>query len=226
MPKPRVITRLVATGRTPRTAGFGLDTLGIALTESGSIAVTAYLQTRYRHIYACGDVAGPFQFTHAAGHQGWHAAINALFGPLVRLRPEARNMPATTFTDPEIARVGVNERQAQEEGIAYDLTEYDLADLDRAIVDQAGPGFVRVLTAKGTDRILGATIAAPRAGEMLAEIVLAMRLKLGLKGLQGAIHAYPTYAAATAQTAGVWRNAHAPARVLGWLARYHRWRLG
>ncbi len=217
---------LVATGRTPRTAGFGLDTLGIQLTAHGTIAVNAYLQTRHRSVYACGDVAGPFQFTHAAGHQGWHAAFNGLFGQFHRLRPEQRNMPATTFIDPEIARIGLNERQAQAEGVPYDLTSYDLADLDRGICDNAGAGFVRVLTVPGTDRILGATVAAPRAGEMLAEIVLAMQRKVGLKGLQGLIHAYPTYTEALAQAGGVWRNAHVPHGVSRLLARYHRWRLG
>ena len=218
-------TLLVAVGRTPRTAGLGLEELGIGLTRHGTIAVDAYLQTCHRSIYACGDVAGPFQLTHAAGQQGWHAAFNALFGNLHRLRPQTRAMPAVTFTDPEIARVGLNERQARAARVRYDLTEYDLTDLDRAIADAAGPGFARVLTAPGGDRILGATIAAPRAGEMLAEIVLAMHRKLGLAAVQGAVHAYPTYAEASANAAGLWRAAHAPPWARRLLHGYLRWRL-
>jgi pyruvate/2-oxoglutarate dehydrogenase complex dihydrolipoamide dehydrogenase (E3) component len=217
---------LVAVGRTPRVSGFGLEALGIALTERGTVAVNAYLQTRHRNIYACGDVAGPFQFTHAAGHQGWIAAVNALFGGLHPLRPEQRRMPAVTFTDPEIARVGLTEREARADGVRYELTSYALADLDRAIVDDAGEGFVRVLTAPGRDHILGATIVAPRAGEMLAEFVLAQRQGVGLKGLQGTIHAYPTYAEASAGAGGVWRAAHSPAWAIRLLARYHGWRRG
>ena len=219
-------TLLVATGRTPRTQGFGLEALGINLTERGTIAVNAYLQTRYRHVLACGDVAGPWQLTHAAGHQGFVAGFNALFAPWHRLRTEQSIMPAAIFTDPEIARVGLTVQQAVAEGVPHEVTRFDLADLDRAIADDVRGGFVQVLTAPGSGRIVGATIAAPRAGEMLAEIVLAMRHRLGLGALQTVIHAYPTYNDATARAAGLWREAHAPAWALRLAARFQRWRLG
>jgi pyruvate/2-oxoglutarate dehydrogenase complex dihydrolipoamide dehydrogenase (E3) component len=219
-------TLLVAVGRRARTAGLGLEALGIRLTESGTIAVNAYLQTRFRHIYACGDAAGPFQYTHAAGQQGWHAAVNALFSGLPRLRPDHRLVPAVTFMDPEIARVGITEREAIAEKIPFAVTRHDLAELDRAIVDGARDGFVRVLTAPGRDRVLGATIVAPRAGEMLAEVALAMRHGLGLKALFGALRAYPTYSEAVGATAGRWREANAPAWALPWLARFLAWRRG
>ena len=219
-------TLLVAVGRTPRTGGYGLEELGIGLTAHGTIDANAYLQTLHPNIYACGDVAGPFQFTHAAGQQGWHAAVNALFGSLHRIRPDPTLMPAVTFTDPEIARVGLNRREARARGIAHEVTRHALRELDRAIVDNAQDGFVTVLTAPGRDRILGATIVAPRAGEMLAEFVLAMRHGIGLKKLFGTIHAYPTYTEANRDAAGAWRRAHAPAWALGLLGRYHGWRRG
>ena len=217
---------LIAIGRTPRTTGFGLEDLGVKLAENGAIATTATLQTSIPNIFACGDVAGPHQFTHAAGHQGWHAAVNALFGPFARLQPGRAVMPAVTYTDPEIARAGLNEREAKARGIAYEVTRHDLGELDRAIVDDARTGFVKLLTAPGSDRILGATIAAPRAGEMLAEIVLAMQHGIGLKKLLGTIHAYPTYTEANRDAGGAWRRAHAPAWALGVLRRYHGWRRG
>jgi pyruvate/2-oxoglutarate dehydrogenase complex dihydrolipoamide dehydrogenase (E3) component len=216
---------LVAVGRRARTAGFGLEELGINRTDSGTIAVTAYLQTRWRNIYAVGDAAGPFQYTHAAGQQGWMAAVNALFWGLPRLRPNNGAIPAVTFTDPEIARIGLTEREAAAHGIKVVVTRYDLADLDRAIVDDA-PGFVRVLTAPGRDRVLGATIVAPRAGEMLAEVALAMRRGIGLKGLFGTLRAYPTYSEAVGAAAGRWREGNVPGWPMPWLARLHRWRLG
>ncbi len=216
---------VVAVGRKARTAGFGLEELGINRTEAGTIAVTAYLQTRWKNIYAVGDAAGPFQYTHAAGQQGWMAAVNALFWGLPRLRPDNGAIPAVTFTDPEIARIGLTEREAAARGVKVVVTHYGLADLDRAIVDEA-PGFIRVLTAPGRDRILGATIAAPRAGDMLAEVALAMRRGIGLKGLFGSLRAYPTYSEAVGAVAGRWREGNAPTRVLPWLARLHAWRLG
>lgn len=217
---------LLATGRRPRTAGLGLEALGIPLAGDGTIDTNAYLQTLHPSVYACGDVAGPWQFTHAAAHQAWHASINALFGSLHRIRPGRAVMPFVTYTDPEIARAGLNRRQAQARGIAVDVARHDLRDLDRAIVDDARDGFVEFLTPPGNDRILGVTIAAPRAGEMLAEIVLAMQQGIGLKRLFGAIHAYPTYAEANRDAAGAWRTAHAPAWALAASSRYLRWRRG
>ena len=215
-------TLLVAVGRKPRTAGFGLEALGIA--AAPTVETDAYLATLYPNIYACGDVAGPYQFTHTAAHQAWYAAVNALFGQLRRFRADYSVIPAVTFVDPEVARVGLNEREAREQGIDYEVTRYDLDDLDRAITEDQAHGFVKILTPPGKDRILGATIVGQHAGEMLAEFVLAMRHGLGLNKILGTIHAYPTWVEANKYAAGNWKKAHAPERVLAWLARYHAWR--
>lgn len=217
---------LVAVGRKPRTSGFGLEALGIPLNKAGTVETNHYLQTVYPNIYACGDVAGPWQFTHAAAHQAWHASVNALFGHFHRIRPDRAVMPSVTYTEPEIGRAGLNEREAKAQGIAVEVTRYDLHELDRAIVDDAREGFVMVLTSPGIDRILGVTIVAPRAGEMLAEMVLAMRHAIGLKRLFGTIHAYPTYTEANRDVAGVWRNRHMPPWLLVGLKRYHTWMRG
>jgi len=216
-------TLLVAVGRKPRTAGFGLEELGIPV--ANTVETDAYLATLYPNIYACGDVAGPYQFTHTAAHQAWYAAVNALFGQFRRFRADYSVIPAVTFVDPEVARVGLNEREAQEQGIACEVTRYDLGDLDRAITEDHAHGFLKILTPPGKDRILGATIVGQHAGELLAEFVLAMRHGLGLNKILGTIHAYPTWAEANKYAAGNWKKAHAPERVLGWLARYHAWRL-
>ncbi|MCC7414197.1 MAG: FAD-dependent oxidoreductase [Gammaproteobacteria bacterium] len=217
---------LVAVGRRPRTAGYGLEELGIPLARGGTVETNEYLETPYPHIYACGDVAGPYQFTHTAAHQAWYAAVNALFGSLRRFRADYRVIPAVTFTSPEVARVGLNEREARERGIACEVTRYTLDDLDRAITDRAAEGFVKVLTPPGRDRILGATIVGEHAGELLAELTLAMRHGIGLNKILGTIHPYPTWSEATKYTAGAWKKAHAPERVLRWLERYHAWRRG
>ncbi|MDE2307172.1 MAG: FAD-dependent oxidoreductase [Xanthomonadaceae bacterium] len=214
---------LVAVGRKPRTAGFGLEELGIPV--ANTVETDAYLATLYPNIYACGDVAGPYQFTHTAAHQAWYAAVNALFGQFRRFRADYAVIPAVTFVDPEVARVGLNEREAREQGIACEVTRYDLDDLDRAIAEDHAHGFLKILTPPGKDRILGATIVGQHAGELLAEFVLAMRHGLGLNKLLGTIHAYPTWAEANKYAAGNWKKAHAPERVLRWLARYHAWRL-
>jgi pyruvate/2-oxoglutarate dehydrogenase complex dihydrolipoamide dehydrogenase (E3) component/uncharacterized membrane protein YdjX (TVP38/TMEM64 family) len=217
-------TLLCAVGRSARLKGFGLETLGIPSTAT--VATNDFLQTRYPNILAAGDVAGPFQFTHVAAHQAWHAAVNALFGHLRRFRVDYRFVPHTTFIDPEVARVGLNEREADARGITYELTRYALDDLDRAIADGADHGFVKVLTVPGKDRILGVTIVGEHAGELLAEFVLAMRHGLGLNKVLGTIHTYPTFAEANKYVAGEWKRAHAPQRVLEWLARFHAWRRG
>ncbi|MFC5524749.1 FAD-dependent oxidoreductase [Rhodanobacter ginsengisoli] len=213
---------LVAVGRKPRTAGFGLEELGIPAART--VETDAYLATLYPNIYACGDVAGPYQFTHTAAHQAWYASVNALFGQFRRFRADYSVIPAVTFVDPEVARVGLNEREATEQGIAHEVTRYGLDELDRAITEDLASGFVKVLTAPGKDRILGVTIVGQHAGETLAEFVLAMRHGLGLNKILGTIHAYPTWAEANKYAAGQWKKAHAPERVLGWLARYHAWR--
>ncbi len=213
---------LVAVGRQPRTSGFGLEELGIPAART--VDTDAYLATLYTNIYACGDVAGPYQFTHVAAHQAWYASVNALFGQFRRFRVDYSVIPAVTFIDPEVARVGLNEREAKEQGIAYEVTRYGLDDLDRAITEDQAHGFVKILTQPGKDRILGATIVGQHAGELLAEFVLAMRYGLGLNKILGTIHAYPTWAEANKYAAGNWKKAHAPERVLAWLARYHAWR--
>lgn len=215
---------LVAIGRKPRTEGYGLDTLGIP--ARGTVETNDYLQTLYPNIYACGDVAGPYQFTHTAAHQAWYATVNALFGQFYRFRADYSAIPAVTFVDPEVARVGLNELEARDQNIACEVTRYELADLDRAITESDDQGFIKVLTAPGKDRILGATIVGTHGGELLAEFALAMRYKLGLNKLLGTIHAYPTWAEANKYAAGAWKRAHAPERLLRWAGRYHRWRRG
>ena len=215
---------LVAVGRKPRTTGFGLEALGIPAERT--VDTDAYLATLYPNIYACGDVAGPYQFTHTAAHQAWYAAVNALFGQFKRFRVDYSVIPAVTFVDPEVARVGLNEREAKEKDVAYEVTRYELEELDRAITENRPQGFLKVLTPPGTDRILGVTIVGAHAGEMLAEFVLAMRHGLGLSRILDTIHAYPTWVEANKYAAGNWKKAHAPARVLGWMAHYHAWRRG
>jgi pyruvate/2-oxoglutarate dehydrogenase complex dihydrolipoamide dehydrogenase (E3) component len=217
---------LVALGRTPNTSGYGLETLGIPLTKTGTIAVDPWLRTRYPNVYAVGDVAGPYQFTHAASHMAWYAAVNALFGRFRSYRVDWRVLPWCTFVDPEVARVGLNEQEARAQGIAYEVARYDLDDLDRAIADGVARGFVKVLTRPGTDRILGATIVGEHAGDLIAEFVAAMRHGLGLNRVLGTIHLYPTLAEANKYVAGEWKRAHAPRRLLRWVERYHRWQLG
>ncbi len=217
---------LCALGRRPSTEGYGLEQLGIALNDAGAIRVNEYLQTAYPNIYACGDVVGPYQFTHVAAHQAWYASANALFGYAKKFRVDDSAIPWATFTDPEIARIGLSETEAKARGLAYELTTYGLEGLDRAIAEGAARGFVRVLTEPGRDRILGATIAGERAAELIAEFVLAMKHGLGLNKILGTIHVYPTMMEANKQAAGAWRRAHAPAALLGLAEKLHRWRRG
>jgi len=214
---------LCAVGRSPRVSGYGLEELGIALTPRQTIATNACLQTLYPNIYAVGDVAGPYQFTHTAAHQAWYAAVNALFGRLRTFKADYRVIPWATFTDPEVARVGLSETEARQQGIAHEVTRYGLDDLDRAIADGSAHGFVKVLTVPGRDRILGVTIVGEHAGDLLAEYVLAMKHGLGLDKILGTIHTYPTLAEANKYAAGEWKRAHAPKRLLAWIGRYHAW---
>lgn len=214
---------LCAVGRSPRVTGYGLEELGIPLTPRKTIETNAYLQTLYPNIYAVGDVAGPFQFTHTAAHQAWYAAVNALFGRFRRFKADYSVIPWATFTDPEVARVGMSESEAQEQGMAYEVTKYGIDDLDRAIADGTAHGFVKVLTVPGKDRILGVTIVGEHAGDLLAEYVLAMKHGLGLNKILGTIHTYPTLAEANKYVAGEWKRAHAPQKLLQWVGRYHAW---
>ena len=217
---------LCAVGRAARTKGYGLEELGIPLGKARTVETNEFLQTIYPNIYACGDVAGPYQFTHVGAHQAWFASVNALFGALRKFRADYSVIPWATFTDPEVARVGLNETEARERGIACEVTVYGLDDLDRAIADGTAHGQVKVLTAPGSDRILGVTIAGEHAGDLIAEFVTAMRHGLGLNKILGTIHIYPTYAEANKYAAGAWKKAHAPQRVLAWVERFHAWMRG
>ena len=213
-----------AVGRSARLDGYGLEELGIETNRT--VLTNDYLETLYPNIYAAGDVAGPYQFTHTAAHQAWYAAVNALFGQFKKFRVDYRVIPWTTFIEPEVARVGINEQEAKEQGIAFELTRYGLDDLDRAIADSAAVGFVKVLTVPGKDKILGVTIVGEHAGDLLAEFVLAMKHGLGLNKILETIHTYPTWAEGNKYAAGEWKKAHAPQKVLALLERYHSWRRG
>lgn len=217
---------LCAVGRMPRTEGFGLEELGIPVSSQHTIETNAWLQTIYPNIYACGDAAGPYQFTHTAAHQAWHASINALFGAIKRFKVDYSVIPWATFTDPEVARVGLSEKEAKARKIAFEVTRFNLADLDRAIADEAAHGFVKVLTVPGKDRILGVSIAGAHASDLLAEFVLAMRHGLGLNKILGTIHIYPTWSEANKYAAGEWKRAHAPQLLLKWVGKYHVRRRG
>ncbi|HHQ4714366.1 TPA: FAD-dependent oxidoreductase [Aeromonas veronii] len=217
---------LLALGRVANVSGFGLEALGVELAPRGTLAVDGFLATNFPSILAVGDVAGPYQFTHFAAHQAWYAAVNALFGQFKRFRADYRVIPAATYTTPEIARVGLNRKEAEAQGIPFEVTRFELAELDRAIADGERHGFVEVLTVPGKDTILGATIVGTHAGERIAEFVLAMRHRLGLGKILGTIHAYPTLMEGNKYVAGEWKRAHQPTRVLALLARYHRWRRG
>jgi len=215
---------LVAVGRSANLKGYGLEELGVATDRT--VSVNGYLQTSIPNIYAAGDVAGPWQFTHAAAHQAWYAAVNALFDPFKKFSVDDRVIPAATFTEPEVARVGLNEQEAAERHIPVEVTRYGIDDLDRAIADSAAHGFVKVLTVPGKDRILGVTIVGEHAGELLAEYVLAMKHGLGLNKMLGTIHTYPTMGEANKYVAGEWKRAHAPQQLLAWVQRFHTWRRG
>jgi pyruvate/2-oxoglutarate dehydrogenase complex dihydrolipoamide dehydrogenase (E3) component/uncharacterized membrane protein YdjX (TVP38/TMEM64 family) len=217
---------LCAVGRVPNTEGYGLEELGIALTKARTVETNEYLQTLFPNIYACGDVAGPYQFTHTAAHQAWYAAVNALFGGLRRFRADYAVIPWATFTDPEVARVGLNETEAKAQNVPYEATVYGLDDLDRAIADEAAHGLVKVLTVPGKDRILGATIAGERAGDLIVEFIAAMKHGIGLNKILGTIHIYPTWAEANKYAAGAWKKARAPQRLLRHVERFHAWMRG
>ena len=215
---------LCAVGRVARLQGYGLEELGIPTQRT--VVTNEYLETLCPNIYAAGDVAGPYQFTHTAAHQAWYASVNALFGQFKRFKVDYSVIPAATFTSPEIARVGLNELEATQKGIAFEISRYGIEDLDRAIADGTDNGFIKVLTVPGQDKILGVTIVGENAGDLLAEFVLAMKYGLGLNKILGTIHTYPTLSEANKYVAGEWRRAHTNPKVLKWLARYHAWRRG
>jgi pyruvate/2-oxoglutarate dehydrogenase complex dihydrolipoamide dehydrogenase (E3) component len=213
---------ICAVGRVARLKGYGLEELGIPAQRT--IETNEYLQTIYPNIYACGDVAGPFQFTHTASHQAWYASVNALFGFAKKFKADYSVIPWATFIDPEVARVGLNEQEAREKGVAYEVTRDGIDDLDRAIADSADHGWIKVLTAPGKDKILGVTIVGEHAGDLLAEYVLAMKHGLGLNKILGTIHTYPTLAESNKYVAGEWKRAHQPLGLLRWVERLHAWR--
>lgn len=216
---------LCAVGRTARLEGYGLEALGIE-TKRKMIDTDDYLETLYPNIYAAGDVVGPYLFTHVASHQAWYAAVNGLFGHLKKFKVDYRVIPWTTFIDPEVARVGLNEQEAMEKGIDFEVTHYDFKDLDRAVSDSANYGFIKVITPKGKDKILGVTIVAEHAGDFMSEFILAMKHGLGLNKILGTIHMYPTWAEGNKYVAGEWKRNHAPEKVLNLLEKYHTWRRG
>ncbi len=215
---------LCAVGRVARLTGYGLEDLGIPTNRT--VETNEYLQTIYPNIYAAGDVAGPYQFTHVAAHQAWYAAVNALFGDFKRFKADYSVIPWATFIDPEVARVGLNEQEAKEKNIPYEVTKYGIDDLDRAIADSEAHGFVKVLTVPGKDKILGVTIVGTHAGDLLAEYVLAMKHGLGLNKILGTIHTYPTLAEANKYAAGDWKRAHQPHQLLAWVKKFHDWKRG
>ncbi len=215
---------ICAVGRSARLEGYGLDTLGIDTERT--ISTDEYLETLYPNIYAAGDVVGPYQFTHVAAHQAWYAAVNGLFGHLKKFKVDYRVIPWTTFIDPEVARVGLNEQEAIDKGIDFEITRYDFKDLDRAVTESANHGFIKVITPKGKDKILGVTIVAEHAGDLMAEFVLAMKHNLGLNKILGTIHIYPTWAEGNKYAAGEWKRNHAPTKALQLLEKYHTWRRG
>ena len=217
---------LCALGRAPNTAGYGLEELGIPVSKARTVETNEYLQTLYPNIYACGDVAGPYQFTHTASHQAWYAAVNALFAPFKRFRTDYSVIPWATFTEPEVARVGLNESEAKARGIAHEVTVFELAELDRAIADGTARGMVKVLTVPGRDRVLGATLVGEHAADLIIEFIAAMKHGIGLNKILGTIHIYPTLAEANKYAAGAWRRAHAPQALLAHLERLHAWMRG
>jgi pyruvate/2-oxoglutarate dehydrogenase complex dihydrolipoamide dehydrogenase (E3) component/uncharacterized membrane protein YdjX (TVP38/TMEM64 family) len=216
---------LLAVGRSANVEGLGLESLGITLTTSGTVAVDDYLRTPVPTVFACGDVAGPYMFTHMASHQAWYATVNALFGRFRKFRVDYSIVPWATFTDPEVARVGLNEQDADSRGIPVEVTRYNIDDLDRAIADGEAHGFVKVLTEPGRDRILGVTIVGYHAAELLGEFVLAMKHGIGLNKILATIHVYPTLGEANKFLAGEWRKARKPEKLLDLAERYHRWAL-
>ncbi len=215
---------ICAVGRIARLKGYGLEDLGIPTQRT--VDTNEYLETIYPNIFAAGDVAGPYQFTHTAAHQAWYAAVNALFGTFKKFKADYRIIPAATFIDPEVARVGLNEQEAKAQGVAYEVTKYGIDDLDRAIADSEAHGFIKVLTVPGKDKILGVTIVGVHAGDLLAEYVLAMKHGLGLNKILGTIHAYPTLAESNKYVAGEWKRAHQPVKLLEYVKKYHDWRRG
>ncbi len=215
---------LVAVGRRPNVKGFGLEELGVRLSERGTVETDGFLRTNIPNIFCAGDIAGPYQFTHTAGHQAWYASVNALFGDFKKFQVDYRVIPWATFTDPEVARVGLNETEAKQQNVAHEVTVFELAELDRAIAEGEDHGWIKIITPPGKDKILGVTIVGTHAGDLLAEYILAMKHGIGLNKILGTIHPYPTLAEANKMAAGEWKKAHVPEKLLTWVERFHGWR--
>jgi len=215
---------LVCLGRKPMTDGLGLEALGVKQHDNGCVTANPFLQTTVSSIYVCGDVAGPYQFTHMAAHQAWYSTVNALFSPFKRFKVNNSVVPWVTFTDPEVARVGLNEKEAVLQGIPHEVTTYSFSELDRAIADSETHGFIKLITPPGKDKLLGATIVGAKAGELIAEYILAMTHGIGLNKILNTLHVYPTFSEADRYAAGEWKKAHVSSRVLNVLAAFHRWR--
>ena len=215
---------IIALGRKANTEGFGLEELGVKIRETKTIEANAFLQTNIPSIYVCGDVTGPYQFTHTAAHQAWYACVNALFSPLKKFKVDYTVIPWATFTDPEVARVGLNEKDAKIQNILYEVTTYDIDDLDRAIADSEAHGFIKVLTVPNKDKILGVTIVGRHAGDLIAEYILAMKYGLGMNKILATIHIYPTLSEANKYVAGNWKKEHLPTFAIKILEKFHKWR--
>lgn len=215
---------LVAVGRRANTESLGLDALGVVLNENGTIKTDNRLITTVPSILACGDVAGPYQFTHTASHQAWYAAVNGLFDKFKTFKVDYSVIPWVTYTDPEVAQVGLTQAMAEEQGLDTETTRYDFSGFDRALTESATNGFVKVITPKNKDAILGATVVGIHAGEMITEFTISMKFGLGLNKILGTIHPYPTWMEANKLTAGAWKREHAPQWALNVLEKFHRWR--
>jgi pyruvate/2-oxoglutarate dehydrogenase complex dihydrolipoamide dehydrogenase (E3) component len=215
---------IIALGRQANIEGFGLEELGVKIRETKTIEANAFLQTNIKSIYVCGDVTGPYQFTHTAAHQAWYACVNALFSPLKKFKVDYTVIPWATFTDPEVARVGLNEKDAKIQNILYEVTTYDIDDLDRAIADSEAHGFIKVLTVPNKDKILGVTIVGRHAGDLIAEYILAMKHGIGMNKILGTIHIYPTLSEANKYVAGNWKKEHLPIFAIKILEKFHKWR--
>jgi len=217
---------LCALGRRARVDGAGLESLGLARLPDGTLQVDEWMRTSEPSVFACGDVATTDRLTHAAGQMGWHAAVNALFGDLWPIRIDRSALPRCTFTDPAVARVGPTRDEAERAGYRVDCTRVPLNTLDRAIIDRQTRGFVMVLTERGSDRLLGATVVGAHADDLIALFALAIRERIGMRRLMSSIIAYPGWADASRAVAAQWQRERAPEALLTWLARWHRWRRG
>ncbi|MFT6051506.1 MAG: pyruvate/2-oxoglutarate dehydrogenase complex dihydrolipoamide dehydrogenase (E3) component, partial [Halioglobus sp.] len=217
---------LLCVGRSANTEGLGLEALGIVPSKRGTLEVDPYLRTSVPTIFACGDIVGPYMFTHMAAHQAWYAAVNTLFSRFRKFKVDYSIVPWATFTDPEVARVGLNETEAREKDVKFEVTRFDIDDLDRAIADGEAHGFIKVLTVAGSDKILGVTIVGYHAAELIAEYVMAMKNGIGLNKILGTIHIYPTLTESNKFLAGEWRKARKPEKLLSWAEKYHRWSRG